>query len=273
MLSTTKNPPAGRERIVITGSSADQAAWFLNDGEISFSWFFWRSIYSQAELFTAFHAAKTAMTGFQTPQIDADSDGTPDGGGGRSVREDPIIIGLGRVAASVPPDIGEVKCEPNVLNDPSQSVVISAGTITDNGVGINTVQAIIISPASAYDSPTNPVLIAPQTNLRDNGSGIYKGTNTEFIYVGNYTISVQATDRSGLQSLPQAAAVVQHSGIVIAAGDLNLDGKIDLTDALNALKVSQGGYVFGLFPGLEINKDRKIGPEEAIYALRKLAEM
>ena len=55
-------------------------------------------------------------------------------------------------------------------------------------------------------------------------------------------------------------------------GDIDRDGNIDLTDALIALKITQGqtiSHVF--FEGVDINFDNKIGMEEAIFVLKKLA--
>jgi len=37
-------PPEGKERILISGAGKNQPAYFLSQGEVSFSGYFWRSI-------------------------------------------------------------------------------------------------------------------------------------------------------------------------------------------------------------------------------------
>jgi hypothetical protein len=262
-------------RVLLTGTSSDEPAWFLNDGEISFSWFFWDSIFSQAGVIASFEAAARMINLFQTPLLDMNGDGLPDDLlSGKAVRYDDILLGRARQADPAPPIIETVSCLPEELFGPDASVTLSAGPITDNGSSISRVSADIITPIAAYQNADEPVIVNPNppVKLQDlDQNGIYENSYSGFAYKGNYTVRIQAIDRSGLQSLPKTTGVVQHSGIVITPGDLNIDGKVDITDALNALKTGQGEYVFGLFPAMEVSGDKRIGPEEAGYALQKMA--
>jgi hypothetical protein len=60
-------------------------------------------------------------------------------------------------------------------------------------------------------------------------------------------------------------------------GDINYDRRVDLVDAILALRVVSNGDTQGLIrsdygtPGIDANGDGKIGPEDAIYILQLLA--
>jgi hypothetical protein len=91
------------------------------------------------------------------------------------------------------------------------------------------------------------------------------------VHTGFYKGYVYAVDRSGLQSLPQTFTLTQYAGTPVMRGDLNLDGVVDLTDVLSALKAVDGIFINGLWLNLEVSKDGAIGLEEAVFALRKAA--
>ena len=63
-------PLADGGRVVIAGSSAGERAWYLDDGEISFSWPFWEAVLNGGELLAAFDAAKGFIEIVQTPGVD-----------------------------------------------------------------------------------------------------------------------------------------------------------------------------------------------------------
>jgi hypothetical protein len=58
-------------------------------------------------------------------------------------------------------------------------------------------------------------------------------------------------------------------------GDINGDSKVDFADALLAMQVNSGMNPPGVRPdyahaGVDVNGDRRIGPEEAVYILQKI---
>jgi len=54
-------------------------------------------------------------------------------------------------------------------------------------------------------------------------------------------------------------------------GNVNNDTTVDLTDAITALRVLAGISVTGLNPDADVNGDKKIGLEEVVYVLQKVA--
>jgi hypothetical protein len=264
-------PPDGKKRIVMTGTSADERGWFLDDGEISFSWFFWRSIFSQSEVFGAFNKAKNMMNGLQIPLIDADGNGAPPDASPQIRTDTEINIGWKEAAAVLPPVIEYAECDPPVL-DGSTASAFRAKVIDSNGSGIARVWVRIITPEITYLPVNDPGIVTPTEVLTDKGGGIYEKQYNGFIYTGAYTNYFYAVDRTPLES-SKSADLKQTRGIPIVRGDLDLNGKVDLKDVINALKIVDGIPVEGLYPHLEVNNDGQIGLEEAVYAILKAGNL
>ncbi len=116
-------PPVGSERIIITSSGEDGAAYFSGAGDICFSSFFWGQVAGGATLYNAFSYARQAISYLslkneisfscyppQNPLLDADWDGktnrTEDYGIARS-----RTIGIGLKFAADPPAIESASVE------------------------------------------------------------------------------------------------------------------------------------------------------------------
>ena len=57
-------PPPGKKRILITSSGEEEEAYFSDEGDISFSHFFWGQAAIGATLYDAFAYAKNAISYF-----------------------------------------------------------------------------------------------------------------------------------------------------------------------------------------------------------------
>jgi YD repeat-containing protein len=60
-------------------------------------------------------------------------------------------------------------------------------------------------------------------------------------------------------------------GNITAKGDINDDGKVDLTDAILSLQVLSGMLPNSINTAADVNGDGKIGMSEAIYVMQKIA--
>ncbi len=89
--------PGEKERYIVTSTDENSRAWFLYDGDFSFSSHFWNSVYLNGRLYKAFEYGKQVMSIDQEAQIY----GVPNI---PSLEED-ILIGIGGVAASTYPEI------------------------------------------------------------------------------------------------------------------------------------------------------------------------
>ncbi len=94
-----------------------------------------------------------------------------------------------------------------------------------------------------------------------------------FMVSENYAALSTLGQGSGVGSSSSGAFAV-HAGFwipILADGDLNGDGKIDLTDLVLSLQVLAGGSPPGVLRGADVNGDGCIGLAEAIYILGKAA--
>jgi hypothetical protein len=265
-------PPSGKERIAITATTASEPAWFLDDGEISFSYRLFSHLFDNSELFSAFDKAKDDISALQTPQIDATGDGVPDLRRWRDGSD--LVIGRGRSVEISLPDIDGFSANPSLLDDGSYSSSLSA-----NGVeapsGLSRIWCRIVPPIQVLRNPARPVLTAPAVKLFDlDSDGVYDGEYGEFFHDGQYRALAYAVDRAGAKSFPKEATVTQTQGIPmeIDPGDVNTDGRVDLADAIRALQVVAGMNAHALNFG-DADGDEKIGLEDAVFILQTVGEV
>lgn len=195
-------PPAGKQRIVITSTTADEYAWFENDGVLSFSYQFWAYLQLNAYLVRAFNAAGNMMENDQTALLDASGNGIPN----EKVDDiSDIVIGRGRVAASTPPVVGKVS-EKQILNGEA-----SASLRASNVVGLNPVThvwGIVIPPGDR--SADDPVIDFPKLHFLDaDQDGNYDAVYNGFTSVGTYQVLVYAKDIDDAISMPKEIIVSQ----------------------------------------------------------------
>ncbi len=274
-------PEPGKERILITSSTADERAWFEQNGVISFSYQFWASALWNANLHDAFLAGKgmvetdeTQDTRFtQTPQLDADGDGETNTKNDKLVARS-IEIGRGRNAGSTPPSISSVSEEQTLTAGQTAATLSAKGVTSLNPV--SRVWAVILPPDYQPGSPDAPIMNLPAVELTPSGGdGDYEGEYTGFISHGTYRVTVYARDSEDYYAMPVQTAVIQTEGVI--RGDIDGDDAAGLADAILALRTLAGMNTSGLIranyaaSGTDVNGDGKVGFEEVFYLLKKVA--
>ena len=200
-------PPSGGQRIVITSASPDEAAFFVNQGVISFSYYFWSGIFSGAKVYDAFVSAKNAMEvhGYQTAMVDANGNGTGNEKEDKQLADD-YMIGNGIATAADIPVIGLIVDDQTLSKETSAEIwvesIITTGTISR-------VWAVIVPPEQESEDTDNPVTELPTVELKNDGSGRYEGTYSSFTTTGTYTVAVYAMDENNAVSLPVETTVEQ----------------------------------------------------------------
>ncbi len=273
-------PPEGKERVLITSTSADKPAWIANGGRISFSYEFWASVFIDASLYRSFDAARGKIRDDQPVHLDANADTVGYIEEEKDVdREDKLVIqnimiGRGLVAmGSPPPTIGIISPE-QTLESGETSAPVTASDITPSD-DIRRVWAIILPP-DYLASPETPLTDLPETELTDpDGDGTYEGTHNGFDTNGTYRVTVYAEDSRGTYSPPAQTTVVQTAipDNTPTKGDLDGDKELTLKDAVTALKLTAGDPLTIPVSHLEadVDGDKRIGLEEAVYVLQKVA--
>jgi len=266
-------PPMEKDRIFISSSSANERAWFLEDGKFSFSYFLWETLRVTGNIYSAFSAGKEMMKLDQTAILDADGNSVGNEDTDTSLVEN-RTVGLGRTSRTDLPHIGNIS-EEQTLECGENTVTIWVSNITSLNP-IQRVWAVIIPPEISGDL-SDPVTEMPSVNLTDEDKdGIYDGTYEadydSFDKTGSYTIAVYVKDEKGDQSSPLQTAVIKD-----CKGEISGDDTVDLKDAIIALKLLAGDMTSltirsdYLELNMEIGGDGKIDLADVIFILRKLA--
>jgi DNA-binding beta-propeller fold protein YncE len=219
-------PPAEKERIVITSTSPGESAYFVTQGSISFSNYFWTHIFNGVNLKDSFDLAKDAIgytTDFQTPLLDANGNGVGNEPEDGTLVQD-TYIGNGTVIHGDAPVIGSVS--PDQIISGTSSALLYASGVTDND-GIARVWAVIRPPDYNQGSSDNPVQELPSLDLMPTGADQYEATYNGFTIEGTYQIAIYARDRIGNTSIPQLTSVSVENPLrrraIMVVGGLQTD--------------------------------------------------
>lgn len=242
-----------KQRIVITSSQYNRRAWFLDEGENSFSYQLWRYIYLVGKLYLAYDNAGLMMNAYQQPLIDTDGDGQSE-----DELTGEVIIGRGRVAASSPPAIGAV-CDPQEVAMSGTANLWAKEVSAANG--LSNVWAKIVPPTDEANA-TDPGLLTGAVRLKDfDEDQVYDADYSNFAKTGTYTVVIYAEDLSGYQSIPRTTRIQ-----VLDAPQFTL------ADVVNGLKVLAGFDIASL-PNLEVGTNNRFGMGEVLYMLQYISGM
>ncbi|MFC1592102.1 C13 family peptidase, partial [Thermodesulfobacteriota bacterium] len=223
-------PPAQKKRVVIASTGADQSAYMLSSGSVSFSNYFWTRVAGGTNLRDSFVDARNAMQkmcgylGFAPPasSMDDNGDGVYDGRDGRDARY--RTLGTGIMLAGIDPIIGAVNL--NLTLQGTAVATLWAENMTATAP-IQRVWAVVVPPGYVPGDPANPVTVLPEVELSAAGDGRYEGSWDEFTEVGTYNIAIYVMDVDNATSLPVQTAVVQEVTVV---SDADSDGVPDESD-------------------------------------------
>lgn len=194
--------PDGRERVVVTSSAADENAFFVNRGALSFSFQFWASVFSGGDVRDSFHFARDMMRDFQTSQVDANGNGIANEKSDRNALRG-LRIGRGYIPASDKPTITFVSAPQTLGSSDSEATIVASGII--DVTGVERVWGVIRRPDFVGEVLGTPVLDMPELELTDeDGDNTWTGTYTQFDVAGTYEITLYAQNPGGFFSSPSA---------------------------------------------------------------------
>jgi hypothetical protein len=218
-------PPAGKSRIVIASTSPGESAYFVTQGSVSFSNYFWTHIFNGVNIKDAFYLTKDAIaytTPYQNPLLDANGDGIANEEADLSLVQD-AYIGSGTVISGSAPVIGSVPPVDQTLINNTSSALLYADNVTDTD-GIARVWAVIRPPNYNQGGSDNPVQSLPSIDLMPGvGGHQYGATYDAFNITGTYQIAIYAMDRAGNTSVPRITTVsvtnpLRRKAIIVAGG-------------------------------------------------------
>lgn len=195
-------------RTIITSAKGQQNAYFLSQGSVSFSSFFWQNIFNGQTLADAFSAARDTIHSYdgltQQPQIAFN---------GQLLSNDLSAlgnrtIGSGTVHQQSAPTITTVSSSQTILETSEATIEASVETDLD---GISRVWGVIWPPNYVPPDAVTPVLDLPTIELKLTTNGTYSGTYKNFVDNGTYHIAVYARDGLGNTSTSKSTSVTVGS--------------------------------------------------------------
>lgn len=200
-------PDTGRNRILIASSPEEHPAFFMLDGEISFSTYFWKEVFDGATVWEAFertlHGANFTFGESLWARLDDSGNGVANEGNIDGALAKQYHIGTGILVAGTGPVIGEPAAD--VSGD---SLMISIDNITAVD-GVEKVWAVIFPPdyIPSVNEMAQPPMIELGFSEGNQYSGHYNGLSSD----GTYTVSIYAMDKTGSVSEPKSITVTQKS--------------------------------------------------------------
>ena len=227
-----------QNRIIITSSNINQSAYYISEGLISFSNFFWRGIYYGNTIWDAYVYARQGINfscDIQTPQLDDNGNGI---GNEKSdkLRSMHTMIGAGIKIAENTPTIGAIT---QLASD--TKTIIKAEQVT----GIDHIQKLIavISPPCNVLSNSIKVLTQNTSNTSDYS---YTFIYDNFNYSGNYQLALYAIDQNAMVSRPTMSSLTTNQMLADAYEPDNTyeNAKILLLNNQNPHHASIPGYTW-----------------------------
>ena len=243
-------PANGQQRIVLTGTASDQDAYFIINGLISFSSYFWGHISNSLNLQTAFDRASSAIHQsfeHQTPMMDDSDNLAPD-----------TYIGNGAATGQQAPEIINISVPSTIQNQNHATITVEAIDEDDDIANVWAVVqplecaddkseahkqtdsfckncyamrlVMIDMPTAPADTCTQhkaggPVTGMPYVDLNpvDGRPGHYETVYTGFDQETTYQVNVYAQDAAGNISAPAVTEIkVENTfvnrAVVLAGG-------------------------------------------------------
>ncbi|HEW97809.1 MAG TPA: hypothetical protein ENF37_04075 [Beggiatoa sp.] len=212
---------SGPDRMLITSAKAEESAYFLSQGSLSFSSYFWTHIFNGLKIGEAFNQAKTAI-GYYLPQYEGEQTTTQtlllEANGDRSANQPADFeiaqgkaIGNGTPIEGNAPVIVSVSVQKQELANTDESVVITVEVTDDDN--IDKVWAMVRSPSEFQPDLTGQTIVGlPSFEFKRLEDNRYQG-RYQFDRQDTYEIAVYARDAKMNTSIPKTVRVSVGAGL------------------------------------------------------------
>jgi hypothetical protein len=250
----SQTPGAVCKRIVISSTAAEERAYFVTDGQVSFSRYLFSGIMNGQTLGEAFRATRDALSdtyAYQTPLLDDNCNGVGKDDPLEFLVADTRTIGNGVLQFNAPTQFLGVTPKNQVVTDGSSATISVQVSDTD---GLERVWAEIQPPGYFRNTPNNAQADLPTMQFVHKQGFTWEGTYDRFTSADEtgaaYRLLIYAEDRLRNTSRPEAASVVvgnprRQRAMIITGGSslhpLLRDYQVNATLALDALLAQ--GYV------------------------------
>ncbi|HPO13474.1 MAG TPA: carboxypeptidase regulatory-like domain-containing protein [Candidatus Hydrogenedentes bacterium] len=206
---------SGKKRIVLTSASGNEEAYFVTNGTLSFSNYFWLGLFNGQDVQDAFDAARDAMGGsvaYQHPQLDANGNGVA------NEPEDYALAAGVAITSGIPtfdefPTMAAVS-PPQELAEDQTTALFSASGVVDDRLAIARVWGVI-TPPGGIKKENKTILELPGFDLNPGGDGSFTGSFHQFDEPGTYQVDIYAID-GNLNIAAVKSTAVTKAGILAA---------------------------------------------------------
>jgi len=202
-------PKSENGRVVIASASAEEPAYFVTNGTLSFSNQFWLGVFNGLDIYDAFEAARDAIggsTAYQHPQLDANGNGI-----GNEPEDAALAAGLtimlGARSFDEAPVVAAVS-PPQVLSEDQTAAAFFAGGVTDDRAAVARVWAVI-TPPGGVKAGDAALVDLPSFDLVPGDEDSYTGTFDGFEQPGEYEVDIYAMDGNLNISVVQRTTVTK----------------------------------------------------------------
>ncbi|MEM9181718.1 MAG: C13 family peptidase [Pseudomonadota bacterium] len=248
---------AGPSRVVITSAQAEENAYFVSSGTLSFSNHFWSQVFNGRSLEQAYSFARNSQSmsfPLQNPLLDANGNGIGNENEDLNLLNT-RFIGTGSENAGDVPTIGQVTAPQTIPS--GNSATIRADDVVDQvgdpanpeTVPASRVWVVVRPPGFNPGSPDNPISALPTFDLAPIGDNNFEATFDGFSDPGTYDLTVYALDSDGNTAQPKTTMVtvdnpLSRKAVVIVGGETGEEGHaISIANADRAfLALVEQGY-------------------------------
>jgi hypothetical protein len=258
-----------QKRVIITSAGKYESAYLNPKGDLSFSGFLFEELGKATHLYESFQNAVVRMKDFdvfigenpQNPQIF-------DSQAGELAKT--IYIGGNFILAGSLPEFGEDHTKTQTLTAGPHELYAHISDLE----GIESAWAYIIPPNFHIPESTNefetPIIDLPALNLIDQGNGYFSGIYDDFTQNGIYQVTFHCEDIDGNIAISEKVSINIIDGYTL--GDLDNNGKINLTDAIISMQ-SIAGMTVSVSENARIFCNGVSGACEVIEILQVMAGM
>jgi hypothetical protein len=216
-------PPSGKERILISSTGRYKSACFLQEGDVSFSRYFWGQILNGVNVRDSYIHARdvmSSMCSFQIAEIDDDGDGAGNEKSDGTLALN-TAIGTGIRLGGIDPLVSNAGGDISITYPDTTATIWVDNAITTGS--ISKVWAIVLPPDYNPDLPDNQTDV-DTCQLFDVGNNRYETDDVNypcdvFTKSGRYRVIIYAQDTLGNNSLLQEITVMRNGGADVYEDD------------------------------------------------------
>ncbi len=184
-----------QQRAAVASTATDAQAYFVEDGTVSFSNFFWVEAFNGGTLQDAAARASTnlaSISKFEAPQVDGNGNGIPNEPGDASGLADLELL-FESSSENRPPKLGVLN-DPQIIafDDPTVEFTLD-GVFDDEGI-VSLVRGVITPPGLGGAVGQEAVTELPTVDLFIGENNEFRGSSSLFTQPGTYTIDIYALD-------------------------------------------------------------------------------